>query len=217
VTDESKSTQIAIFSVESTPLDFPPPSAFVTEDYAMKVRAAIQKYGVYEGNGKTAVHVAALQDMLSTDLVGAKKFYNGLPNADKFKDGHERYVRTPALKREYTERIEKAFDAKKIEQYREADSCLSALRDNPTSRTIRGIAEVEIRAGQKHLKQQKIERDNITACERTGEPLEPNAHAHHKIRKADDPDQALNLDNIEVMNEDPHVAHHANERKIDFD
>ncbi len=70
---------------------------------------------------------------------------------------------------------------------------------------------------QKHLKQQKIERDNITACERTGEPLEPNAQAHHKIRKADDPDQALNLDNIEVMNAAPHVAHHVNERKIDFD
>lgn len=217
MTDESKSTQIAISSVESTPLDFPPPSAFVTEDYAVKVRAAIQKYGVYEDDGKTAVRVAALPDLLSTDLVGAKKFYNGLLNADKFKDGRERYVRTPALKREVNERIEKAFDAKKIEQLRETESCLSALRDNSKSRTIRSLAEVEIRVGQKLLKQQKIERDNITACERTGEPLEPNAQAHHKIRKADDPDQALNLDNIEVMNANPHVAHHANERKIDFD
>ena len=217
MTDESKSTQIAISSVESTPLDFPPPSAFVTKDYAVKVRAAIQKYGVYEDDGKTAVRVAALPDLLSTDLVGAKKFYIGLQNADKFKDGRERYVRTPALKREVNERIEKAFDAKKIEQLRESESCLSALRDNPKSRTIRSLAEVEIRVGQKYLKQQKIERDNITACERTGEPLEPNAQAHHKIRKADDPDQALNLDNIEVMNADSHVAHHANERKIDFD
>lgn len=217
MTDESESSQIVVSFLESTPLDFPPPSEFVDTEHASKTRLAIQENGVYEGSGKTAIRVAALPQILSTDVVGAKRFFNNLPNKDKFKNGKDRFVRTPALKRELDDRIEKGFDAKKIEQLRESERCLAALRDNIKSRTIRGLAESANRAGQKGLKKKKIERDNIDACERTGEPLASNAQAHHKIRRSDDPDLALDLDNIEILNEAVHAAHHADERKIEFE
>lgn len=217
MSEEGKSTQIVVSSLVSTPLNFPAPSEFVDAEHASKTRLAIQENGVYEQNGKTAVRVAALPQILSTDVVGSKKFFNNLPKKDKFKDGNDRYVRTPALKRELDDRIEKGFDAKKIEQLRESERCLAALRDNIKSRTIRGLTESANRAGQKSLKKNKIERDNITVCEGTGEPLEANAQAHHKVRRADDPDLALDLDNIEILNEAAHAAHHADERKIEFE
>lgn len=217
MSEEGKNTQVVVTSLVSTPLDFPPPSEFVDAEHASKTRIAIQENGVYDEVGKTAVRVVALTRILSTDVVGAKKFYNNLPDKDKFKDGSDRYVKTPALKRELDDRIEKGFDAKKIEQYRESERCLTALRDNPKSRTIRALSESANRAGQKTLKKKKIERDKITVCEGTSEPLEPNAQAHHIIRRADDPDLALDLNNIEILNEAAHAAHHAEERKIEFD
>jgi len=213
---EGEKNPIVIHSLENTPLNFPKPSEFVTEDFAKKARDCIQKYGVRDGNGKTAVNARALKVALRTDDVGAKKFYNRLPEKDKFKDGNERYVRTPVLKRELDERIEKPHDAKKIEEMKEVERCLTALRDNYESQRQRALSESNIRSGQRFLKGEKIARDNITECEHSGLPLEPNAHAHHKERRADDPDLALDLNNIEVVNPMPHEEHHRQEKKIEF-
>lgn len=214
---DDENNQIVIHSLSSTPLNFPAPSEFVGKDYAEKTRSIIQQHGVRDSEGKTALNARGLQHTLCTDSVGAKKFYNRLPDADKFKVGDERYVRVPALKRELDERIEKPFDAKKVEQMKENERCLIALRDNSESQRARALNESKIRSGQRSLKQQKIARDNVTACEHSGAPLQPNAHAHHKERRADNPDLALNLDNIEVVNPEPHEEHHRKENKIDFD
>lgn len=216
--DKSKDkNQIIIHTLESTPLNFPEQSKFVDKEYAQKTRDIIQQNGVRDNDGKTALNTKGLTHTLCTDTVGAKKFYNKLPDKDKFKVGNERYVRTPALKKELDERIEKPFDAKKIEQMKENERCLTALRDNAESRTIRGINESNNRSGQKFLKKRKIERDNITKCQLSGVPLEPDAHAHHDERRADNPDLALDLDNIKIVNKEPHKKHHKDENDIDYD
>ncbi len=113
MTEEKIENQLVIHSLESTPLNFPKPSEFVDKIYSDKTRNVIQKNGVRDNGGKTALNTKGLQHTLSTDAVGAKKFYNELPEKDKFKVGKERYVRTPALKRELDERIEKPHDPKK--------------------------------------------------------------------------------------------------------
>lgn len=214
---DNNKNQMVIHSLESVPLNFPEPSEFVEKNYAEKTRNIIQQHGVRDSYGKTALNAKGLQHTLCTDSVGAKKFYNRLPDADKFKVGNERYVRTPALKRELDERIEKPFDAQKIEQMKENERCLAALRDNSESQIQRALNESKIRSGQKSLKKLKIAQDNITVCEHTGAPLQPNAHAHHKERRADNPDLALNLDNIEVVNPEPHEEHHRKENEIGYD
>ncbi|EPJ5553688.1 TPA: hypothetical protein ACSQMU_005252 [Pseudomonas aeruginosa] len=210
-------TEITVTSLKSTPLDFPSPTEFVDKAHAKRVRTAIQQDGVYDENGKTALGVPALPVVLGTDVVGAKKFYNNLPDEDKFKIGNDRYVKTPALGREIDERIEKAYDAPKIEQLIESGRCLEALRDNSKSRTVRSLNESANRAGQKNLKKQKIARDDVTACQKTGMPLEPDAQAHHSVRRADDPDLALDLDNIEVVNKAAHAEHHEQEKNLEYD
>ena len=215
--NNKKNQDIVVHSLESTPLNFPEPSEYVEEEYAEKTREVIQKNGVREDHGKTALNTKGLQHTLCTDSVGAKKFYNRLPEKDKFKVGKERYVRTPALKRELDERIEKTYDAQKVEQMKENERCLTALRDNSESRTRRALQESKIRKEQRHLKKQKIERDGIDACQKSGKLLEPDANAHHIERRADDPDLGLDLDNIEVVNDEPHKQHHKAEREIDYE
>lgn len=209
--------QVVVHSLESTPLDFPEPSIFVEPEYAQKTREVIQANSVRDNDGKTALNAKALPHALCTDIVGAKKFFNRLPNKDKFKVGNDRFVRTPALKRELDERIEKPYDAKKIEQMKENERCLTALRDNSESLRIRALNESKIRNEQRYLKKRKLEQDNITTCQHSGEPLEPDAHAHHKERRADNPDLALDLDNIEIVNPSPHKEHHKKESDIDFE
>lgn len=209
--------QVVVHSLESTPLDFPEPSIFVEPEYAQKTREVIQANSVRDNDGKTALNAKALPHALCTDIVGAKKFFNRLPNKDKFKVGNDRFVRTPALKRELDERIEKPYDAKKIEQMKENESCLTALRDNSESLRIRALKESKIRHEQRYLKKRKLEEENITECQHTGEPLEPDAHAHHRERRADNPDLALDLDNIELVNSAPHKEHHKKENDIDFE
>jgi hypothetical protein len=100
---------------------------------------------------------------------------------------------------------------------RENERCLTALRDNSKARTRRALNESKIRYEQRFLKQRKVERDNIRECQFSGEPLEPNAHAHHDVRRADNPDLALDLDNIRVGNPKPHVAHHEKEKEEDYE
>jgi 5-methylcytosine-specific restriction endonuclease McrA len=217
MSEETEGTQISVTSLKSTPLKFPNPGEFVDREHADAVREAIQQHGVYDEKGKTALGTPALHTVLGTDPLGAKKFYNKLPDKDKFKIGGDRFVRTPALSREINERIEKSFDAVKNEQLIESDRCLGALRDNPDSRTLRLLNESANRSGQRTLKRQKIARDGISACQKTGEPLEPDAQAHHIVRRADDPDLALNLDNIEIVNKAAHAEHHNQERKIEYE
>ncbi|MEE4184120.1 hypothetical protein [Pseudomonas viridiflava] len=217
MSDESEGTQITVISLSSTPLNFPTHSEFVDPEYAERLRKVIQQNAVYDENGKTALGVPALPDVLGTDLTGAKKFYNNLPDKDKFKVGGERFVRTPALGSAIDERIEKAYDPVKIEKLIESGRCIEAVRDNIKSRTIRCLNESANRSGQRKLKAQKIARDNISACQKTGALLEPDAQAHHVVRRSDDPDLALDLDNIEIVNKAAHAEHHMQEKNIEYE
>lgn len=155
MTDEGEEAQITITSLESTPLDFPNAGEFVDKEHAETVRKAIQQHGVYDDKGKTALGTPALPVVLGTDTVGAKKFYNNLPDEDKFKVGNKRFVRTPALRRAIDERIEKFYDVVKNEKLIESNRCLEALRDNSKSRIRRILNESTNRSAQRNLKKKK--------------------------------------------------------------
>lgn len=214
--NKDKKNDIVVHSLKSESLTFPEKSQFITDDYSKKMQNCIQENAVRDDNGKTAINTKAIKDILCTDIVGAKKFYNRLAKTDKFESNKEKYVKTTALKNELNERIEKPFDIQKRENMKENDRYLNAVRDNTESEKIRSINESKIRHEQKSLKKRKIKKDNISKCQHSGEPLEPDAHAHHKERRADNPDLALDLNNIEIVNNKPHNEHHKKERDIDF-
>ncbi len=205
--------QLVVTPLQKETLQFPTAPETVAPKIAEKIQHTIASTAVRTQDGKTAVSVKGLATILCTDKVGAKIFYSELDDADKFIVEQQHYVRTPALKKELDERIEKPYSASKREQLRYNSDCLSAVRDNQESERLRAIHEEKIRQQQKTLKQKKIAQDGATHCAHTGEPLQPNAQAHHKVRRADDPDQALALDNIEVVNPQAHQAHHQKEQQ----
>ncbi|EOX5558851.1 hypothetical protein ACPSVL_001128 [Yersinia enterocolitica] len=205
--------QLVVMPLQKEALQFPAPPETIAPKFADKIHHTIATTAVKTPDGKTALSTKGLATILCTDKVGAKEFYSDLDDADKFIVDRQHYVRTPALKKELDERIEKPYPASKREQLRYNSECLSAVRDNQDSERLRAINEEGIRQQQKTLKQKKIARDGDTHCAHTGEPLQPNAQAHHKIRRADDPDKALDLDNIEVINPMAHQSHHQKEQE----
>ena len=82
------------------------------------------------------------------------------------------------------------------------------LRDAPELEKYREVQESRIRKELPSLKKKKIKAESVTACQVTSQPLQLNAHAHHISRKADNPDQALDLSNIAVVNPEPHDEIH---------
>lgn len=204
--------QLIVMPLEKEALKFPPKPETISHKIAEKVHHTIVSTAVKMPDGKTAVSTKGLATILCTDRVGAKIFYSDLDDDDKFVADRQHYVRTPALKKALDERIEKPYPASKREQLRYHSDCLSAVRDNQDSERLRAIHEEEIRQQQKTLKQKKIAQDGNTHCAFTGEPLQPDAQAHHKVRRADDPDKALDLNNIDIVNPQPHQTHHQKEQ-----
>ncbi|ELA7316195.1 hypothetical protein Q9Y10_002607 [Vibrio alginolyticus] len=207
----SDKPEIVVRRLDTKKLVFPEPSDTVDSKTAKRTRSSIAKHSVMTEDGKTAVNVKAIGHILHTDTVGARGFVSDLDDEDKFSSGGEHYVRTPAVRKEVDERIEKPYDAKKRENLRDSSKCLEIVRDNQESERVRNVGEVNNREGQRHLKDRKIKRDGITNCEHSGEPLSGDAHAHHRVRRADDPDKALDLDNIEIVNPEHHEEHHRKE------
>ncbi|EJE4162870.1 hypothetical protein M3916_002985 [Vibrio parahaemolyticus] len=207
----SDKSEIVVRSFGTNELLFPEPSETVDPTTAKRTRSCIAKYSVTTDDGKTLVNEKALGHILHTDTIGVRGFVSDLDDEDKFSSGREHYVRTPAVRKEIDERIEKPYDTKKRENLRDSAKCLEIVRDNQESERVRNVREVNNREGQRHLKARKIKRDGITNCEHSGELLSDNAHAHHRVRRADDPDKALDLDNIEIVNPEHHDEHHRKE------
>ncbi|WP_256853309.1 hypothetical protein [Pantoea sp. Fr+CA_20] len=205
--------ELVVMPLQKEALQFPVPPETVAPTFVDKIHHTIATTAVKTPEGKTALSTKGLATILCTDKVGAKEFYSDLDDADKFTVNNQHYIRTPALKKELDERIEKPYSAIKREQLRYNSECLSAVRDNQESERLRGVNEEKIRQQQKTLKHKKIARDGDTHCAHTGELLQADAQAHHKIRRADNPDKALDLDNINVVNPMAHQEHHKKEQE----
>lgn len=132
-----------------------------------------------------------------------------MENEDKLELGEKKLVAASAVGKEISERIQEPRDTVQKERLRDSESCLNALRDSPDLEKIREVEESKNRKEKSKLKARKIAAENISACQVTGEPLETDADAHHIARQADKPREAINLDNIIVINKQPHREIHA--------
>lgn len=209
----TEKNELMVIPLTAEDLNLPEPPAALSPATGKKVKETVENHSVRTPDGKTGINAKGTKILLNSDDVGAKKFMTEQRDKDKFKSGGEWYIRTPALRKEIDNRIEKPYDAQKREHLRYASTCLVKVRDNQESERDRSVEEVKIRKGQRTLKSQKIARDGVTHCERSGEPLAANAEAHHTVRRADDPDKALDLDNIELLNPEVHTQHHEEERR----
>jgi len=206
---DDKKNELVIHSASDLTLSFPKANEHIPSKEAEQTRKALETQGAYTPDGKALVNKKALPKVLATDKKGVNRFVNDLNDEDKVENGSDTFVSVPAVMKEISERIQWPIDTIKKEKLRDSEGCLKTLRDAPELDKIREVIESNIRKELPGLKKKKIKAENVTACQVSNEPLQPDAHAHHIERKADNPSKALDLDNIAVVNSEPHNEIHA--------
>ncbi|WP_158301329.1 hypothetical protein [Janthinobacterium sp. BJB426] len=191
-------------------INFPPKNEHITDSEADKTRKLVKDNGEYTNEGKAYINKKALPHLLGTDTPGVNRIYNDLENDEKIELGDKKLVSIPAVHKIMSERIQEPRDTLQKERIRDAEACLTALRDAPELDKYREAEESRNRNEQSLLKGKKIAAENITACQLTGEPLASNAHAHHIERRADKPRMSRDLDNVIVINPEAHEEVHRN-------
>ncbi len=203
-----ENTELVVHSASELTLNFPKANPHISTEEAEKTRVAISEQGAFTPDGSAYVNKKTLPKVLATDKKGANRFVNNLDEEDKMQNGTDTLVSVPAVMKEISERIQWPIDTIKKEKLKDSEACIATLRDAPELEKIREVQESTIRKELPGLKKKKIKAEGITACQVTGDPLDPNAHFHHLHRKADRPDLALDLNNGVVVNPPPHDEIH---------
>jgi len=206
---DEKHNELVIHPASNLTLNFPRANQYISAEEAEKTRNAISTQGAYTPDGKAFINKKALPKVLATDKKGINRFVNDLDDDDKMENGIDTLVSAPAVMKELSKRIQWPMDTIKKEKLRDSESCVATLRDAPELEKIREVQESKIRKELPGLKKKKIKAEKITACQVSNKPLQPDAHAHHIERKADNPSKALYLPNIAVINPEPHDEIHA--------
>lgn len=198
-----------VHSAENLTITFPKKNEHIDDKDAERNRHLIKKDGAYTNDGRAYVDTSALSHLLATDKRGVNRFYTKLDNNDKLELGSRRLASVSSVNKEISERLQEPRDTLQRERLRDAEGCVNAMRDAPELEKIREVEESKNRKEQPKLKAKKIKAGNITTCQLTGAPLDPDADAHHVERQADQPRKARDLNNIIVANKPPHREVHA--------
>ncbi|WP_233238846.1 hypothetical protein [Bordetella sp. LUAb4] len=197
-----------LYAAADLNLQLPDAKDLITPEDASRTRELIREGGAYTPAGQALQATKGVAQYLGTDSAGAKKFYNDLPNEDKVQNGNVRYVTHSALNKEVSRRIQEPRDVYKLERLKDAEACLNAFRDHPELEKRRLLAESKIRRELPKLKQKMLKAENITNCQVSGEPLQPDAEVHHIERQADQPHKSLEPANLLLINKPPHREIH---------
>lgn len=206
---DKKKNELVVHSASELTLNFPKANQHISDNDVNKTRVTIREQGAYTSDGKAFINKKSLPKILATDNKGANRFVSDLDDEDKMQNGKNTLVSAPAVMKEISERIQCSIDTIKKEKLKDSEGCVATLRDAPELEKIREVQESKIRKELPNLKKKKIKAEGITACQVTDQPLKPDAHAHHISRKADKPDLALDLNNIAVVNPQPHDEIHS--------
>ncbi len=198
----------AVRTASDLTITFPDRNLHITQEEAIKTRELIVSKGAYTPDGRAYINKEALPHLLSTDMKGVNRIYNDLGSEDKLELGDQKLISVPAVNKEISKRIEEPRDTLVRERLRDSEACINSLRDAPELEKYREAEESRNRREQPLLKAKKIKAENLSACQLTGDPLKPNAHAHHIERQADKPRKSRDLENIIIANPEPHTEIH---------
>jgi 5-methylcytosine-specific restriction endonuclease McrA len=199
---------VALFKASDLELEFPEPKDFVPRKIAMATQQTIISKGSYTLDGKAYVEKSAIPHLLGTDKAGANQFYNDLANSEKMQSGQDRFVHTAAVMGEISRRIQEPIPANKQENLKYREDCLRTFRDHPELERRRAVHEGHIREALAGLKERMIRAEGVTHCQVSGEPLDPTAHVHHIVRRADNPSLSLDPRNLALTNPNAHQEIH---------
>lgn len=187
-------------AIENLDVKLPEPSRILVPKDGARTRNAIMKHGAVTDDSKMAYERDGIAAILCTDDAGANKFIAELPNDQIIEDGHKIYIRQPPINQELSRRIQEPRDAYQLERLRDAERCMNSVRDAPELENRRLKLEARTRKEMPKIKRQVLK--NADTCI-SGEPLQKNAEVHHVERVADNPDLALDPNNLRPVN--PHI------------
>lgn len=198
-----------LHSANDLTISFPKKNAHISDKEADKTRTLIKEQGAYSLDGRAYIDKKALPHVLATDSKDTKRFYNDLDEEDKLENTQGDFASVSSVNKEISERLQEPRDTLTRERLRDSEACVNAMRDAPELEKLREVEESKNRREQPRLKAKKIQAENLTNCQLTEKPLEPDADAHHIERRADKPRKARELSNIVVANKSPHKKVHS--------
>jgi hypothetical protein len=197
---KSNDNALVPLAAENLDVKLPEPPRILAPKDAARTRNAIMKHGAVTHDSKMTYERDGIAAILCTDNAGANKFIAELANDEIIEDGHKMYIRQPPLNQELSRRIEQPRDAYQLERLRDAERCMNTVRDAPELENRRLKLEARNRKEMPKVKRQVLK--NAETCI-SGEPLQKNAEVHHVERVADNPDLALDPNNMRPVN--PHI------------
>ncbi len=197
---KSNNNALVLLSAENLDVKLPEPPLILMSTDAKRTRNAITKHGAVTHDAKMVYERDGMAAILGTDNAGANKFIAELADDQIIEDGHKIYIRQPPVNQELSRRIQEPRDAYQLERLRDAERCINAVRDAPELENRRLKLEALARKAMPKVKRQVLK--NADTC-LSGESLQKNAEVHHVERVADNPDLALDPNNMRPVN--PHI------------
>lgn len=168
------------------------------------IKKAINQGGIVSQEGRCYVDTKKLPKLLVTDKKGAAKVYNNAQENDKYENGNNQYLSTSEVKKNIDERIQEPRSTLEHEKLKYSEECINAFRDSTELVNERHIESDRIVRDRSLLTNRKINQENITECQLSGEPFEGDARGHHVERVADNPRKARDLNNIVAVKDRIH-------------
>lgn len=197
---KSNNNALVPLAAENLDVKLPDPPRILVPKDAARTRNAIMKHGAVTHDAKMAYERDGIAAILGTDNAGVNKFIAERADDEVIEDGNKLYIRQPPINQELSRRIQEPRDAYQLERLRDAERCMNAVRDAPELENRRLKLEALARKEMPKVKRQVLK--NADNCI-SGEPLQKNAEVHHVERVADNPDLALDPNNMRPVN--PHI------------
>lgn len=210
----TKKNQLAILASDLD-IKFPESPDYIDDKTEEAIQNSILTNGVVYSTDNVAVNKEcylgknALTTLLKTDVKGVNKLYNNLPKSDKKTNGKDRQIKLSATQKIVSDRIQEPRSPLVNQHLQYVESCLISFRDCPQLQNDRALSNAQIQEKLPKLKSSLIKERELTECEYTGEPLDNKSAAHHRNRKADHPAQSLDPENIDIINNSPHITVHS--------
>lgn len=187
-----------------------PESKMLNKGEQKKIQNAINNGGVAIG-AKTYVKSSKLQTLLNTDKKGIAIVLNEAPDEDVKRLGDADYLSTPHIQKEINKRREQPRPELDREKLKYSGQCVDAFSNNSQLEKERTIESDRIRNERPKLGKKVIQERGSTVSELSGEPLNGKPRVHHKNRVADEPEKALDRENLVVIRDDEHTEFHSSD------
>lgn len=196
-----------IIKAEELELEFPK-NKYLEKKETDRIESAILKSGIATKDGNCFIGLDQLPKLIASDKAAAARTYNNADEKYKLEDSKEKFLGLPEIQKEITKRLQEPRSALEREKLNHSEECLKTFRENEALNKKRVIESDRIAKGRLTIGSEKIKKEKIEECQLSGGKFNGDAEAHHIERVADEPNKALDPDNLIVVKQQIHKDIH---------